>query len=447
MKNLLIYSNFNKLLTFAAATEMADSVKNILKTHIVRNVGKLFSANLIAQAIGLLIYPVLTRIYSQADFGLFNVFMSIAGVLIIFSTGQYQHAIPLPKEDKRALDIFNTGFLLLLLTTLLTVLLLPAFCRLQPLLNAEGLERYVWLLPVLVFANGLWTMLNNWFIRKERFTHISVYQVCQNSLSAIGRWILGVLKVTGGLIYGAVLAPCISLAGMFPASRKTGIRILRNCSKKDILSAAKEYSAFPKYQLPRALVNLLNTSMAIWFISPAFGLETVGYWGMAFLLALTPIQTITDSLYQVLFQYNAKRCQDNLPLLPSYRKFIFIALATVTPLFIGLYFCLPAVVRLLLGNNWGETAHIIRYLLPWILMICLAAPWNFTPNLFNKQNYGLIFEIAYLVSRLLVCIIGVVTNDFRILLLGYSLTGVVIIGAQTVWYYTLFRQHDKTATK
>ena len=68
-------------------------------SEFVRNSAKLLSAGVIAQAIGILIYPILTRIYAPEDFGLLNLFQSIAGVLIILSTAEYQYAILLPKED------------------------------------------------------------------------------------------------------------------------------------------------------------------------------------------------------------------------------------------------------------------------------------------------------------------------------------------------------------
>ena len=78
-------------------------------SEFVRNSAKLLSAGVIAQAIGILIYPILTRIYAPEDFGLLNLFQSIAGVLIILSTAEYQYAILLPKEDAQAKKCLHVG--------------------------------------------------------------------------------------------------------------------------------------------------------------------------------------------------------------------------------------------------------------------------------------------------------------------------------------------------
>ena len=59
----------------------------------VRNVAKLLSANVVAQVIGLLVYPILTRMYTPEDFGLMNLFVSIGSVLVILATAEYYYAI------------------------------------------------------------------------------------------------------------------------------------------------------------------------------------------------------------------------------------------------------------------------------------------------------------------------------------------------------------------
>ena len=76
------------------------ALSDMLRSSGVRNFAKLFSANVVAQAIGLLVYPILTRIYSPEDFGLLNLFLSIGNVLVILSTMEYYNAIVLPSEDK-----------------------------------------------------------------------------------------------------------------------------------------------------------------------------------------------------------------------------------------------------------------------------------------------------------------------------------------------------------
>ena len=77
---------------------------NIFRSDVVRNTTKLLSANVLAQVVGLLIYPLLTRLYSQDDFGLLSLFVSMGGVLALVSTAEYQYSIVLPKDEKTAVS-------------------------------------------------------------------------------------------------------------------------------------------------------------------------------------------------------------------------------------------------------------------------------------------------------------------------------------------------------
>ena len=98
------------------------SLSSIVKSSGVRNFSKLLSANVMAQVLGLVVYPILTRMYAPEDFGLLNLFLSIGGVLAILSTAEYYYAIVLPKEDKDAENVLGVGVLWLLATTVVVSL-------------------------------------------------------------------------------------------------------------------------------------------------------------------------------------------------------------------------------------------------------------------------------------------------------------------------------------
>ena len=77
------------------------NLRNLIQSDGIRNFAKLLSANVVAQAIGLLVYPILTRLYAPDDFGLLNLFLSIGGVLVILATAEYQYAIVLTKRMRK----------------------------------------------------------------------------------------------------------------------------------------------------------------------------------------------------------------------------------------------------------------------------------------------------------------------------------------------------------
>ena len=91
-------------------------LRSIVKSSGVRNFTKLLSANVVAQVIGLVVYPILTRIYAPEDFGLLNLFLSIGGILVILSTAEYYNAIVLPEKKEDGLSVVSLCASMLLLT-------------------------------------------------------------------------------------------------------------------------------------------------------------------------------------------------------------------------------------------------------------------------------------------------------------------------------------------
>ncbi|MDE7338633.1 MAG: hypothetical protein K2M92_05010, partial [Bacteroidales bacterium] len=83
----------------------------MFKSEAIRNTGKLVSANAVAQALALLFYPLLTRLYSPDDFGVLNLFLSIGGVLLLVANADYHYALLLPKSEKKAVSVFQADFL------------------------------------------------------------------------------------------------------------------------------------------------------------------------------------------------------------------------------------------------------------------------------------------------------------------------------------------------
>ncbi len=105
-----------------------------------------------AQGIGFALTPVVSRLFSPVDFGLFGSFTAVSGVILAGVTLEYTQAIMLPKEKGDALNIFFVSCA----ATCLVALLCLAACLIAPkgmleLLHASN----AWILSLLVLATLL----------------------------------------------------------------------------------------------------------------------------------------------------------------------------------------------------------------------------------------------------------------------------------------------------
>ena len=430
-----------KMTTFAVGM----SLSSIVKSSGVRNFTKLLSANVVAQVIGLVVYPILTRMYAPEDFGLLNLFLSIGGVLAILSTAEYYYAIVLPKEEKDAEQVLGVGVLWLVATTVL-VGLSVAFSRpISLLFKSPNLASYYWLMPLYVFAIGAWNLLNYWYIRHKEYNPIGRYQVSQNVLSAGGKLGMGwggVLQ--GGMIYSVVVAPLISLFSSWMTARKTLLPALRRISWRGVGEQAKVYRNFPCFVLPRSFVNMLAGQMPILLLTPFFGGEAVGFLSLAILLGYTPIGTITRAIYQVMYQHTMEQVHEQKPIGQIFRKFILSASAIIIPVFVGLWFVLPDLTAWLLGAEWHVSGEYIRWMLPWLYVSLLSCSINYLFDVFMKQKWGLFFEVMLAVMRVAGLCTGVWAGNFMLAIVCYSLFTALALVAQIIWMLLQVRLYDRS---
>ncbi len=246
----------------------------------------------------------------------------------------------------------------------------------------------------------------------------------------------------GGLILSAVIAPIVALSISIVRNWKSSIKELFVCNANDCCLVAKQYSNFPKYSLPRAIINSLSGNLPVLLLTPFFGLSEIGLLGMAITLAFRPINMISSSLYQVFYQRTAEQVQNQQSIKSFFVSFVKSVLVIVIPCFVILYFFLPTLAEFLLGEEWRETGVCIQIMLIWLVMSSLGAPISYISDIFLKQKVALFFEIFLLVLRLLGLFIGIYTNNFLYAIAGYSFASAIVIFFELLWYRNLIRQYE-----
>lgn len=421
------------------------SVAKIWSSASVRNVGKLFSANVIAQAIGLLVYPILTRMYAKEDFALLSLFTSIVGVLALFATCEYHYAIVLPADEKKARSLVHLNLLILAILTLVTCLSLPFAEPIARLFEAPNLALYWWLIPLSVFGLGLWNILNYWYIRRSAFTRISGYQITQSVFSVSGKIGFGALGwLRGGMILATVIAPLLSLMLSMGLAWRKYLRELVTIDVSSLKEMAREYANFPKFSLPRSLVNALGLALPFWMLTPHFGLDEVGCLSLAMMASFLPLSILARACYQVLFQRVSESVQQQQPIAHMLRRFV---LWTGVGVLIGMafiYFVMPQLVTFLFGAKWIESATIIRLLYPYLILTPICGSISFLSDVFAKQKIAMWLETGYVIAMSLALGLGIYLNSFMGSVSLFAWTRFAYLTIQLVWFASLVRNYHKS---
>lgn len=414
------------------------------KGKLVKSTLQLLSANVVAQAIGFCMYPLLTRLYSPQDFGLLNLFLSIGGVLLLLATGSYYSSIVLPKTEDRGAACFHVGMGCNVLVTLLCVLSLFFSSQIAALFGVPALVDWYYLLPLYVFFSATWQLLNFWYVRNQQFGLVSAYQVCQSSINAGAKGAFGYAGfLHGGMIISVVLAPLASLCAVVVSSFAK-LKPLLFVQPKVCKEVARTYQKFPLFSLPKQLVNYIGGNMPIFLLSPFFDLKYVGYFGMALTLSFVPLSLITRSFYQVLFAHVTQLVNQNKSIWKAYRGYLLVAVCVIAIGFTGLALFLPDLTGWLLGHDkWRMVGIYIQLMLPWLAIITLTNTFDFIFDIFGKQDKQFYVELALFVLRALALLWGIYLDDVWFAVMAFSYVSFLVRLLYAAYQYYLIHQYEK----
>lgn len=418
--------------------------QRLQNSELYKNILLLISGNGLAQIIPLLVYPIITRLFTPDDFGVLAFLFSIHSIILIISTGRFNLAIILPKKNREANALFNTGMSLALVMGLLIPVLVFLLGDLTaPYIEYEDFTIWLYLLGITVLVTAFAIMMDGWCTRYKLFRIIVIYTLTLNLSTSLLKLIFGLLNIENGLLLAFVIAQTSASIIYFVAVRQKHLLPKFKLFKKIDLRISRDYLNFPRYNMPHALINTISSNLPVLILTFYFSEYYTGQFAVAFALLFKPVQVYAGSVSQALSQKVVELKNKNLliwPLLSKYLKRTFFM--AIIPAII-LFIIAPELFRIVLGENWLDAGKICRLLIPWPLAVLHGGSLAFIPNVFNKQLKALVIDIIYLFLRMAALAVGVITDNIFLGIGLFSLTGFFVIGYAVIWYIGLVKQHDK----
>jgi len=392
-----------------------------LKSEFSRNVLTLMTGTTIAQAIPIAISPILTRIYTPEDFGVFALFLAITGVFSVVASGRYELALMLPKKEEDAINIFALGMIIILfLTSFLFLSIFLFHPYLLDILQNEEIGYWLYFIPIAFFLIGFFNLLSYYNNRQKNYKDIANATIVKSIVLAIVQLTMGFLKMSAsGLISGQIVSSLFANLQLMKNIVKDK-PLLSKVSKVKMIALAKRYKDFPKYQAPHAMLNTFSSYLPVYIFTPFFGLGVVGLYALSTRIVFTPMMILAGASAKVYNQKVTKLYNDKgdtygftIRLLKSLFKKVIIP-------FLFIIIFAPDIFSFIFGEEWREAGVYTQILSPWLLLNGFVSTVSFIPSLINMQKKAFLVSIVY--TGLISCaiLIGVYYNSVYVSLFLYS---------------------------
>jgi len=370
-----------------------------------RHISLIAGGTVVAQLVGVLTIPILSRIYTPADYGIMAVYASVIAILGEFSGFRYYLAIPLPKDGRyaRALVVLSMGLHVAFVTILMLILFISGEFLLTKLAMTE-LIPYRLLIPLGLFITGTYVVLTQWAIREQLFSTIARTKITQSVSGAFSKIALGFFGVRPlGLLIGTILAQGGGVTTLLSPllERNGGLRP----KKRDLRRVALRYRKFPIYDtLSGALIttglHIVNLVFVVLYTS-----RIVGLFAMAQQLLAIPSVFVGQAIGQVFLQRGSvARRQEKLSevFTQTYRSLMKIGIYPI----LFLSFSAPQIFVWLLSDQWAQAGVFVRIISPWVAINFIYSPLSHVFSILERQGTALLFEFLHLPLRVAALFFG-----------------------------------------
>jgi O-antigen/teichoic acid export membrane protein len=358
--------------------------------RLVRRLTILAGATFLGQGLLVASAPLLTRLFSPAEFGLLAVFAALVGLTGMVAGLRYEFAIPLCRDEDEAAGMVVLCLVVsCLLATLCALIVLAVGPETAVALGTPALAPLLWLVPPCVLLLGLGQAFDYWSIRRGSFRVNAASRLVLCGGQAGSQVGLGLAGAGGaGLALGyafGYLARLIYFAAALPGAERARLRL---AARRRVWPLARAHWRYPALFAPSGLLQAAVHLLPAIPLAALYGPAVAGWFALVQRLINLPVRMLGQATSQVYLGEVAQRSPAAVYrlFLRVTLRFLALGLAGMLPLLLAG----PALFALLLGEPWRPAGEFAQALVPLYLARFVVAPVSQTLNRLERLDLQLL---------------------------------------------------------
>lgn len=369
--------------------------------NVFRGMLTLFMGAGLARIIGIVSIPVLTRIYAPDDYGVLALYVSFVSILTPVLSLRYVTAIPLPRTDRVAFQLFAVCFQLIVASSCLIAVLLFFFKEtIFSWFNMQALVPWWWLIVIGAAGSALYELFNLWATRKKQYKIIAQTQFGQSLIGNLVKIILGLLAIKpAGLIVGQFISQSAGIGNFIKNSFYEFKLNLLYVKKRRALFVAKYYQQFVWFRLPSQFLMVLSVQAPVMMMAALYDKEVTGQLSLAILALSLPVQLVGQATgrayYAEVASIGRADPEQVRKITVDVQKKLF---ALGIPATIIVLFLAQPMFKMVFGEKWALAGKFAAILSPYMLLQFTSNPLVQVLNVLGSQLMFLIINVTRIIG-------------------------------------------------
>lgn len=402
-----------------------------------RNLVKLAGGTAAGQAAVVLVTPVLSRLYSPEELGLFGVVVAFISFASVATSLRLELAIVGARDEREARGLLAASLAAILPVSCAAIALLYGMIRLDWLAFGHVPVSTVPAVFAILLGTGTFTALRYWQVRRQDFGTVSAALLRQGLGRAVFPVALGFAGAGfWGLVLGELAGRALGIARLgrqVAAEVRAGWHDLRSGGFRPVLARNRRYALI---LVPSSLIDALAAALPLPIVAQLFGLEAAGQFALVQRVAAAPAAFVTASIADVFHAEAASAHADpdrdaQHVLLYTLRRLalaavaIYVPLAAVSPFAFGFVF----------GREWAPSGWLMVALAPLAMCTLVVSPLSRMLLVKDRLEWKFVADIACLVLPVAALVLAAGLG-VRMSLTAYSFAGCLAYG---VYFAIVYR--------
>lgn len=392
-----------------------------LRKDFFNNSFKVALGSVISQSLIVLSLPIISRLYSPAEYGFFASFLALTASFGSIACLRFDVAIMQAKDRIESLHIFYTSMNYLLIVC--SVLGVVSYI-LSQFIDIQFPGYYLFLFPLSLSLIGCIQALTVFFNRREQFYLGAVAKVIASASMIILQLTLVFLSSSPEILVIAFIIgnflSVIYLVYFF----NSDFSYFSFLSSNLFFKVSRKYKDYPIFSSIGSLADSLSLNLPILYVAYFFSLEVAGAFAIAYRIINIPIAFVGQAISQVFYRNTIEKKDRIYILRTTLLLAALLALIFLPFLLLVVYFGEP-LLEFIFSEKWSLVGKIALYIIFAGFVRFSISPLSSILLAPTNLRLGVIWQILYL-STLSSTFFLLINSEFEKFLLFFTLHEVIL---------------------